>query len=1053
MSFDTSRFTFNAWRDFLGVVMQQGRVQLDADWNELVQELVRRIQAGTLDTFSQTVVPRVTPDGFRILATGGALTIGRGRIYVDGILAENHGGGALAWDARLAEQTGTAALDYTAQPYYPQPPALPEGGPHLVYLDVWQREVTYLQYPDLVEKAVGVDTTARLQTVWQVKVLPNIGTAVCGSPPEDVPGWIAATQPSAGRLTTSTGAVSGTPNPCLIPPSGGYKGLENQLYRVEIHDGGTGAPTFKWSRNNATVASRVTQINNTRDRIVVESTGRDEVLRFSDGDWVEVTDDVRELHGQPGEIRRILLGGGVDDITRTLVLTAPLTAGEFPTNAQGETSAARNTRVRRWDHSGRVLRADGTLYLDLDVAGGTGLIPVPPAGTSVFLEDGILVSFDLAAGGGGYRPGDYWSFAARAADASIEILNQAPPRGIHHHYARLAIVTFPDTESDCRVLWPPEAAAGEDCSCDRCVTVEGHNGGTATLQQAVDALAPTGGVICLGTGIYRLREPLRIEGAGSLRIRGKGWRTLVLTEAGGPAVQINNSAGVDLESLLLVGAASTQRPGGLLDARNVAGLGLNRVYMVVLSPGDAQSIAVSLRGYLLGFQARECVFVADTGVRGGSAESDGFLLTASVAATDNLFLCTRAGLRFGRRSLHYGETRIARNLMLRARDAVIEALGAAVPGSTFLIEGNVLQQTGNGIVAGVDGLRILDNELQALTNQDAGAGVTLTTGLDPSGIGHCWITGNRIAGMQGAAISVQTAVGAGMIKQNILERSRGGIVFTDAGSAEHVSIENNQLLQIAAGFNPAGESIVGIQILSAKHADVSGNIFSGFAAEALQARDRAALRVIGSTDVRVSGNHFSDLGPVKEHAGLVVAIDLIVPFRIANVTENIITRSGGTELIPAAWHAIRISRPRAASNFNGVLLLPAGDDAFLLTSKRLSSVASRTAESAQIRANQIRAVQSFVAIVDAQQITNTLFSDNHCEGQPGGANQLAMVVLGSEVSVVSQNRVHWTGSKQDAIHILGEIFTVLGNVTMGNILVTPALQPLPAVWAPLNIVA
>ena len=71
MSFDSSRFTFNAWNDFLGVVMQQGRVHLDSDWNEFVSELMRRVQAGTLDTFSQTVVPRVTPNGFLIDAVGG----------------------------------------------------------------------------------------------------------------------------------------------------------------------------------------------------------------------------------------------------------------------------------------------------------------------------------------------------------------------------------------------------------------------------------------------------------------------------------------------------------------------------------------------------------------------------------------------------------------------------------------------------------------------------------------------------------------------------------------------------------------------------------------------------------------------------------------------------------------------------------------------------------------------------------------------------------------------------------------------------------------------
>ena len=41
--------------------------------------------------------------------------------------------------------------------------------------------------------------------------------------------------------------------------------------------------------------------------------------------------------------------------------------------------------------------------------------------------------------------GDYWVLAARTADASVEPLDRAPPRGIHHHYGRLAMVTFPGT--------------------------------------------------------------------------------------------------------------------------------------------------------------------------------------------------------------------------------------------------------------------------------------------------------------------------------------------------------------------------------------------------------------------------------------------------------------------------------------------------------------------------------------------------------------------------------------------------------------------------------
>ena len=1054
MSFDCSRFTFNAWHDFLGVVMQQGRVQLDADWNEFVAQLMRRIQAGTLDTFGQPVVPRVTPDGFRIEAAGGALTIGVGRLYADGVLAENHGAAPLLWDALLAEQTGSVALDYSAQPYYPLPPALPGGGPHLVYLDVWQREVTHLQYPDLVEKAVGVDTTARLQTVWQVKLLPDVGAALCATPDEEIPGWTEATAPSGARLTTSTGAVADTPNPCLIPPSGGYKGLENQLYRVEIHHGGDMATaTFKWSRDNATVASRVSHINAARDRLVVDSIGRDEVLGFNDGDWIEVTDDVRELHGEPGVMARIVQGGGVDDATRTLILETALPAGVFPTDAQEQTGPLRNTRVRRWDHSGRVLRADGTLYIDLDLSGG-GLIPLPPAGTALFLEDGILVNFDLDAGGGDFHVGDYWSFAARSADASIELLDLAPPRGIHHHYARLAIVNFPDTETDCRVLWPPVIEAAESCACDRCVTPEGHNDGTATLQQAVDALAQSGGVICLTAGMYRLREPLRIDNTGSLRIRGKGWRTLLVTESPGPVVQVSDSIGITIEHLAAAGAAASTTREGLIDARNVAGLELDHVFLLALSSGDAVSAGVSLRGYALGARMRECAVVADVGIAGGG-DKKGFLLTNALTLTDNLFVCNRIGVSLGRKILHYGETSIARNLMLGARETGVLAVGATFPGATFSIEGNVLHLRGDAVVAGVDGLRILDNEIAGQAKA-TGNGVVLDPGLDPRGIGHCWITGNRIADMQGAGIAVRTALGSALIKQNMIERMRRGIVFSEAGAAAHLSIENNQFLDIAVGFNPEAESVVAIQLLATRQADIVGNVVSGFAVNALQAPDMVAIRVAGGGDIRVSGNHLSELGPTQAFRGYAAGIELAGPFTLANVADNIITRMPEGEVAASRWHAIHIAAlgEKGAKVFADAMMLTAGRELFLMTASRLRALTSASANSLSVRGNQIIARGCGAPLVLAAGTLTILFSDNHCEAEPAtnAGIAFAVVELQGGAVIASQNRVRWTSNDFDAVNISGaKAFTVLGNITMGNIRINGGVLPAP--WDSLNVLA
>src|SRR5262245_2435059 len=117
MSGDYTRLTFDPVHDYCGVLLQQGRVHMESEWNELVAQSVRRLQVGTLDTLGQAVVPRETPDGFKIEAAAGKITIGPGRIYVDGLLAENHGAAPESWNAALAERSGTAPVAYDAQPY------------------------------------------------------------------------------------------------------------------------------------------------------------------------------------------------------------------------------------------------------------------------------------------------------------------------------------------------------------------------------------------------------------------------------------------------------------------------------------------------------------------------------------------------------------------------------------------------------------------------------------------------------------------------------------------------------------------------------------------------------------------------------------------------------------------------------------------------------------------------------------------------------------------------------------------------------------------------
>ena len=88
MSGDHTRFTFDPLKRYSGVLMQQGRVQLDSDWNEDVFERLDLAQQTTLDMVGSCGVPvpgtafriRPNPDPNRFtdfLIDGGAGAAGR----------------------------------------------------------------------------------------------------------------------------------------------------------------------------------------------------------------------------------------------------------------------------------------------------------------------------------------------------------------------------------------------------------------------------------------------------------------------------------------------------------------------------------------------------------------------------------------------------------------------------------------------------------------------------------------------------------------------------------------------------------------------------------------------------------------------------------------------------------------------------------------------------------------------------------------------------------------------------------------------------------------
>lgn len=462
---DFSRKTFRKEQHYNRVLQQQGRVQTDADWNEQVDIQLYRTETEATDVIGRAGVPK-KDNGFEIgLASGGRdLTIAPGRIYVEGQLCELE-----------------AAARYTTQPYLPHPeftsPSSPPSSPphdtlslptgnYLVFLDAWKLEVSALDDKLIREVALGgPDTTRRSKNVWQVKLLRlSENSPPSGSPPDcksSLAQFQQHTLAGDGKLNARAKPAKPEDNPCVLPAQAGYNLLENQLYRVEIQRGGPlNQATFKWSRD--TVETSIKEISGSL--LKVGDTGKDQVLGFAGGQWVEIVHDESTLKGPPNPLVQIdKIGPGPNEIT------LKTSVNQFK-NFSGK-------KLRRWDQTGT--SAQG-------VSATPGWIE---------LEGGVQVEFSA----GNYRAGDYWLIPARTATGEIEwppfeIPNKNPiaqlPRGIRHHYCQLAVIRSVSGVitliEDCRKLFP---ALTEICAEDICFDNDKCDfAGAETVQDALDKL-------------------------------------------------------------------------------------------------------------------------------------------------------------------------------------------------------------------------------------------------------------------------------------------------------------------------------------------------------------------------------------------------------------------------------------------------------------------------------------------------------------------------------------------------------------------------------------
>jgi len=430
MNGDVTRQTFHSGRHYRSVRQQQGRVQLDADWNEQADIQAYLDRSVTADLVGISGAPRAYP-GMAIVtganekpnnAADDELWIGEGHYYVDGILCENDQKVLLTAQPDLP---GVALADKDDKD---------DKTDYIAYLDVWFEHLTLLDESSLREVALGgPDTTTRARTIWQVRL--RKGTE---SNPATAETFETRKPQMRARLVDSTPP---TPTPCVVGPDARYRRLENQLYRVEVFDPGKEPdnPTFLWSRENGSVIAAlgaITAPTAATSALTLTAPGRDARLAFEKDYWVEVTDLARTRRGDRGFLAKIDNADGPALTVTWYFGDAQLTSDELAKKLEElgtQLAGLKNPVARRWD---------GT-------AGPQRLFPAPVEPDKlqdVLLEDTIHVAFSPD---GDYRRGDSWLIPARTANlegndpehtGTIEWPGETlqPPEGVVHHFADIA---------------------------------------------------------------------------------------------------------------------------------------------------------------------------------------------------------------------------------------------------------------------------------------------------------------------------------------------------------------------------------------------------------------------------------------------------------------------------------------------------------------------------------------------------------------------------------------------------------------------------------------
>ncbi len=554
MGSDRARVSYDPSRHWRGVISQQGRVTLEADWNEAAAIAAAERRAELIDL----VGPAGTPDdGYAVTAVTdpqsgaatGDLTIGAGTMYV--------GGERMTLEADLDYADQPDWSDHEGDPLWVDPAN--QQGDEAVYLLLREQEVGAVEDPALLDVALGGPDTSGRRRILQRVVRGAVDQTTCaGALGELEQSWAAlglqfdpATMRLRSGATLQVGFQQepGPASPCDPVAQGGYLGAENQLIRVQVAsiDNGVTDVLVLGALDNAfflyrvTIASTDTAAGTTT--VTLASPPIDSYHQPAAGQAVEVLRSAAQLTA-------------ADYIAATSGLVTAVTAdGAYRPDTQQLTIGTALGPPVTDDDSGTPKGPPLYLRVWQDTVQYTGAGPVALGDT------GITVT--LAPGPDGHHAGDFWTFAVRPGTPETvspvypqRILDAPqPPDGPRLWACPLAVVAWADgvpSITDCRVPFPSSGGAG-GCCC----TVELTPGDVDGLQALLERLARQGPVtICLAPGTYTLprplvippvKHPVTIEGCGGEVVLTAGEQDPQIFELG--LVIVDSATGVTLRGL------------------------------------------------------------------------------------------------------------------------------------------------------------------------------------------------------------------------------------------------------------------------------------------------------------------------------------------------------------------------------------------------------------------------------------------------------------------------------------------------------------------------